>query len=84
MKPIYEDIQEIAVKERKQRFMREIKGHYTEDEFNAIISKTRLSPRVSIALKLFMVDGRSYAEISGISKQQIYNAIFRLQKRGLI
>jgi len=77
--------EEPPIKERKQRFMREVKGHYTEKEFLDILAQTRISSmRVIKALKAFMVDGKSYNDIPGISKQHIYNAIYRLKKRGLI
>jgi len=77
--------EEPPIKERKQRFMREVKGHYTEQEFIKVLSETRItSPKVIKALKQFMVDGTPYAEIEGISKQHIYNALSRLKKRGVI
>ena len=61
-----------------------LQGTMTEDEFNAMMQKTRYRNKTKAKLRQFFVVGIPYSHILGSSRQFIYKKLVELEDRGLI
>lgn len=61
-----------------------LQGTMTEEEFIAVMQKTRYRNKTKIKLRKFFVDDIPYSQIPGSSRQFIYKKLVELETRGLI
>ena len=61
-----------------------LQGNMTEEDFQAMMKKTRYRKSTGDMLFQFLVRGIPYAKTKGVSRQFVYKKLCELEKKGFI